>query len=137
MVPLEVPGRELGEPSPRKRILKWLLQTAGLLCTGLAILGIFLPLLPTVPFLLLAAACFARSSEAFHRWLLGHSRFGPLVRAYSGGSIPRRARRRAIALIWISILLSVWLAPLPWVRILLVLIAGGVTWYLLRLPVEV
>ena len=111
------------------------LLALGLLSTAFAVIGIFLPLLPTVPLLLLAAACFARSSESFHRWLLEHPRLGPVVRAYQGGAgVPRRAKITAITLIWISIPFSAYLVPLAWVRILLLALGLGITAYLLRLP---
>jgi uncharacterized membrane protein YbaN (DUF454 family) len=100
------------------------------------VLGIFLPLLPTVPLLLLAAACFARSSESLHRWLLEHRHLGPLLQPYlMGTGIPRRARVRAIAIIWVTIPASaLFLVPIPWVRGLMFAVALAVTLYLLRLP---
>lgn len=52
----------------------------GFLFLGTAILGVFLPLLPTTPFVLLAAACFARSSEKWHQWILKNQTFGPMIR---------------------------------------------------------
>lgn len=118
------------------RIRRSLLISAGILSTGLAILGIFLPLLPTVPLLLLAAASFARSSPRCHAWLREHRHFGPVLAAYQGGDgIPRRARHNALLLIWISIpLTALFLTDAVWLRILLLLIAIAVTAYLLRLP---
>ncbi len=118
------------------RVLKGGLLLAGFLCTGLGVLGIFLPLLPTTPLLLLAAACFARSSERFHRWLLEHRRLGPLIGGYLDGSgIPLKAKVSAIALIWVSVSLSAFLVvPLVWVRFLLFAVALGVSVYLVRLP---
>lgn len=117
-------------------ILRWALITVGLACTGLAILGIFLPLLPTVPLLLLAAACFARSSERFHGWLLQHPRLGPMIRGYlEGQGIPLKSKICAVALVWLTIPASVlFLTNLFWVQITLLAIGCGVTIYLLRLP---
>ena len=117
-------------------VLRWSLITVGLGCTGLAILGIFLPLLPTVPLLLLAAACFARSSERFHGWLLQHPRLGPMIRGYlDGQGIPLKSKIYAIALLWLTIPISaLFLTSLLWVQITLFAIGCGVTVYLLRLP---
>jgi uncharacterized membrane protein YbaN (DUF454 family) len=116
--------------------MRWFLLAAGWLSTALAILGIFLPLLPTVPLLLLAAACFARSSEPFYIWLLEHRHLGPLLQPYlKGAGIPRRAKVKAIALVWVTIPASaLLLVPLFWVRVLMFVIALAVTLYLLRLP---
>jgi len=118
------------------RIRRSLLLTAGICSTALAILGIFLPLLPTVPLLLLAAACFARSSPRCHAWLREHRHFGPVLAAYQDGvGIPRRARLLALLLLWASILLSMlFLIEAPWLRLLLLLVALAVTLYLLWLP---
>ena len=116
-------------------ILRAFLLAGGLLSTGLAVLGIFLPLLPTVPLLLLAAACFVRSSARLHRWLLDHPRLGPLVSGYlDGEGMPLRAKVSAILLIWISIPLSAWLVPLLWVSVLLIILGLAITIYLLSLP---
>ncbi|MGE4343542.1 MAG: YbaN family protein [Geoalkalibacter sp.] len=117
-------------------ILRASLLAVGLLSTGLAVLGIFLPLLPTVPLLLLAAACFVRSSARLHRWLLDHPRLGPLVSGYlDGEGMPLRVKVSAILLIWISIPLSAWLVPLLWVSVLLILLGLAITiFYLLSLP---
>lgn len=122
--------------APKGIILRWLLLGVGILATILAVLGIFLPLLPTVPLLLLAAACFARSSERIHRWLLEHRHLGPILHGYLDGSgIPRRARATALCLIWVTIPASAFLVvPLLWVRVLLFAVALGITVYLMRLP---
>ncbi len=120
-----------------RQVTRTFLQAAGFLAVGLATLGIFLPVLPTVPFLLLALACFARSSEKFYAWLVNHNRLGPIVRPYlENEGLPRGVKARAIALIWLSIGISVlFFVPLLWVRVMLLLIALGVTTYILRMPV--
>lgn len=68
----------------------------GLMSVGLGLLGVVLPLLPTVPFILLAAFCFARSSERLHTWLVTHPTFGPLIENWQkNGAIEPRAKRLA------------------------------------------
>lgn len=121
---------------PAKGLARLILIATGLLCTVLAVLGIFLPLLPTVPLLLLAAACFARSSERFHSRLLAHPQLGPIIRSYQNGQgIPLRAKVTAISLLWLTIPISVFffLTQL-WLQICLITIGLAVTIYLLRLP---
>ena len=73
--------------------VKWLYLAGGFVLVGLATLGLFLPLLPTTPLLLLAAACFMRSSEKYHRWLLEHRIFGPILRDWQDKRcIPRNVK---------------------------------------------
>ena len=123
-------------PTSSSLLLRSLLFAVGVLATVLGVLGIFLPLLPTVPLLLLAAACFARSSPRCYAWLLDHPRLGPLVSDYlDGNGMPLRAKVWAILLLWTSISLStLLLAPILPVKLALFAVAIGVTIYLLRLP---
>lgn len=68
----------------------------GLVCIALGLIGVVLPLLPTVPFILLAAFCFARSSERLHDWLLQHPHFGPAITDWrEHGAVSRRAKKLA------------------------------------------
>ncbi|MFQ5794338.1 MAG: YbaN family protein [Candidatus Bipolaricaulia bacterium] len=118
------------------RLIKWALFTAGTFFTGLGILGIFLPLLPTAPFLLLAAACYARSSERFYNWLLNNKWFGNQIRNYlEGKGVSLRSKVSFISLLWITTTFSaVFIAPIFFVKIILILVAFGVTLHLLSIP---
>ena len=79
------------------RAVRHLWTLGGLVSFGFGAVGVFVPLLPTVPFMLLAAFCFARGSERFHRWLLAHPRFGPPIRDWRAhGAISRRGKRAAV-----------------------------------------
>ena len=81
-------------------VQKSILIALGLLFVGLAVLGMLLPVLPTTPLLLLALACFARSSERLHGWLLSHRAFGPVIRNWhETRSMPRRAKIGALVAI--------------------------------------
>lgn len=84
--------------------MKSFLVGIGIVSLALGVLGIFLPLLPTTPFVLLSAWCFARSSERFHRWLIAHSHLGPIIESWERDrTIPRQAKRMIVLLILISI----------------------------------
>jgi uncharacterized membrane protein YbaN (DUF454 family) len=106
-----------------------LLIGAGTLCTGLGIIGIFVPILPTTPFLLLAAACYMRSSERFYQWLINNRIFGAYVRNYiEGRGMPIRIKILIILLLWLTIGLSITFGVQNIViRIVLICIAIGVT----------
>jgi uncharacterized membrane protein YbaN (DUF454 family) len=111
---------------------KILLILAGSLALGLGTLGIFLPLLPTVPFLLLAAACYVRSSERLTRWLLSHRYLGKIIVDFQQKKvIPRRTKLFTVALLWLSIGISAAVVNLLWVRIVLLCVATGVTVHIL------
>ncbi|SDI50853.1 hypothetical protein SAMN05216588_11847 [Pseudomonas flavescens] len=117
----------------RNPLLRYSLLALGWLSVALGVLGIFLPVLPTTPFLLLAAACFMRSSRRFYLWLVQHPRLGPWIRDYlEGQGIPRKAKVYAISLMWSSIGISCWLVPLPWARAFMLTSAVLVSLYILR-----
>ncbi|QYY33305.1 MULTISPECIES: YbaN family protein [Cupriavidus] len=110
--------------------------TLGALSLLLGIIGIFLPVLPTTPFVLLAAACFARGSERFHGWLLEHPRFGPLVSDWQRHhSIPLRAKCLALVMMWTSMSATAWLMRArPLASAALIACAAAVSIWMLRLP---
>ena len=123
------------KPIINNKFLRFTILSVGFCATGLGVLGIFLPVLPTVPLLLLAAACFVRSSERFHHWLLNHYRLGPMIQGYtSGQGIPLRAKLTAIGMLWVTISISVFIVHSLWLKYLLVIIAISISLYLLSLP---
>lgn len=134
----EMPGEDdRGDVRPHdSRAVRILLVCLGSLALALGVLGIFLPVLPTTPFLLLAAACYARASERFYRWLLRNPTFGPTIREWRHHrSIPRRTKRVAIALMAVSITASiVLLSRYPLVQVVLAAIGIGVGTWLYRIP---
>jgi uncharacterized membrane protein YbaN (DUF454 family) len=115
-----------------KRIV---LMSAGFCSLGLGVAGIFLPVLPTTPFLLLSASCFLRSSDRLYRWLIAHRVFGRYIENYlKHRAVTLRAKVSSIALLWLTIGSTiVFFVDFPVVRAVLALIAAGVTVHLLRL----
>ena len=109
---------------------KALLVAAGSLCIVLAVLGVFLPLLPTTPFLLLASACYVRSSERLHGWLMGNRLLGGYLRNFKEHrGVPLRARVVTVALLWLPLLYSVYRLDILWLELALVLM--GLAWSVL------
>jgi uncharacterized membrane protein YbaN (DUF454 family) len=121
------------------RTRRALLFAAGSIALALGVLGVLLPVLPTTPFLIVAAYCFAHSSERAHRWLLGNRVFGPPLRDYiSGRGVPRRVKGGVLALLWVVIgVSSVLVIPWTWARVLLAVIGIGVTVHILMLKNKV
>lgn len=113
--------------------MKVLLILLGGLSLALGIVGIFLPVLPTTPFLLLTAALWCRGSERLYRWLLAQPQLGSYIRNFrEHRAIPRRAKIVTVALVWISLIYcAVAVTKLWWLRALFLLIAAGTTWHIL------
>ncbi|AHG21472.1 hypothetical protein Z042_19045 [Chania multitudinisentens RB-25] len=115
---------------------RWLLMILGWLAVVLATLGVVLPLLPTTPFLLLAAWCFARSSPRFHHWLLYRSWFGAYIRYWQQHrALPAGAKTKAVLLIILTFAVSLWWVKFWWVRGILLVILVVLLIFMLRLPV--
>lgn len=109
----------------------------GCAALALGLIGVVVPVLPTTPFVLLAAACFARSSTRFHEALLNHRMAGPLIREWQTyRAMPRRAKRVAYLLMALSFGTSVWLVPATWHRVLLAAVALILLFFLWRVPVR-
>ena len=116
--------------------MRLLLIAGGTLCVGLGVIGIFLPIMPTTVFLLMAAACYARSSERFYHRLLTNRFLGPYIRNHrEGRGMRRRDKAVTVTLLWIGILATmIWTVTSIWVHALLLAVAIGVTAHVVRLP---
>jgi uncharacterized membrane protein YbaN (DUF454 family) len=102
---------------------------------GLALLGTLLPLLPTVPFLLLAAACFAKASPRFHDWLVGHPRLGPPILDWrENRAIGPKAKRLAMLSIAASFAISLAIGVPWWALGVQAAALGAVTVFILTRP---
>lgn len=134
---LESPIESPTQASFWQKLVRWVFLFLGFLFLGIGIIGIVLPVLPTTPFVLLATACFAKSSEKFHYWLINHKTFGPLIKNWhERRAIPRYAKylawsmmalsctmlfyRLSPQMIWIActtsticLLTTIWMARLP------------------------
>lgn len=120
---------------PRRGLARWLYLVTGILFVGLAALGAVLPVLPTTPFLLAAAACFARSSQRLYDRLLASRMFGPLIRDWRAHRIlPVKAKVWAVSLIVLVGGASVATVPVLWVKVGLSALLLGLTAWLLRIP---
>ena len=128
----------MGDDNQTKARGTWiriLLIIAGTFFVALGIIGIFVPVLPTTPFLLVAAACYARSSQRFYGWLLTNRWFGNYIRNYlERKGVPLKVKVLTITLLWITIGYSVAFAvQILAIRLILVLIAIGVSIHVLSI----
>lgn len=120
----------------QKKFQTWADAGLGYFFLGLAIVGAVLPLLPTTPFLLVAAYFFARSSPRVHRWLINSRWFGPLIRDWeTRRAIPFRTKIKAIAVVIVSISITIWLVQPGTMAVILMLALVSVgIFVILRIP---
>ena len=126
-----------------RKIVRTLWFIAGTICVVLGAIGIVFPLLPTTPFLLAAAACYYKSSEKMHRWLLNNKWFGEYIRNYTEGrGLTKKTKITALTVLWATILFSTvfmlhrLLPPnlvLP-LQLVMIAVAVAVSIHILRLP---
>ncbi|WP_120510392.1 YbaN family protein [Photobacterium salinisoli] len=121
----------------KQLIWRTLLLVSGWCFVTLGVLGIFLPLLPTTVFLLLASACFMRGSPRIHSWLHNHPKLGPVLdNWHQHHAISRSVKRRANLTITLSFAFSILIVPVSWVKALLFVIAIVLLIWFNRLPVR-
>ena len=119
----------------RTGLARWCLLVGGVLSTALGMLGAFFPVLPTTPFLLLAAACFVRSSPALHQRLLANRVFGPYLSEWQQSrTVPPEAKRKACGLVVVSFAISIALVDATWLRGALAGLGVVLILFLARLP---
>ncbi|GLR75111.1 YbaN family protein [Aliivibrio sifiae] len=115
-----------------RRVLWFVLGATALI---LGFVGLFLPLLPTTPFLLLASVCFMRVSPRIHTWLISHPKLGPsIVEWQKHKTIKASIKKKAIIMIILSFLLSITLAPILWVKVMLVMFAIALLYWFSTIP---
>lgn len=120
-------------------VMKNILALLGFISLGLGIIGAFLPLLPTAPFILLSAALFSRSSDKMHKWLYNHRIFGEILRNFKEKkTIPLYVKITSISMMWLSILFTIFTiaADTLWLQILLAVIAVAVSIHILKYKTE-
>ena len=124
------------EIAVKSRIIRYLLVVIGWLAVVLGVVGIFLPLLPTTPFLLLASACFMRGSPRLNQWLHQHPQLGPiLVNWHQHGAVTAVVKRRGMIMIVLSFTFSIVMVPLWWHKAMLLIGMAVLLYCFNRLPV--
>jgi uncharacterized membrane protein YbaN (DUF454 family) len=129
-------GTDVVDEGFSTRMKKGFYVVLGTLALALGFIGLFLPVIPTTPLVLVAAACYMRGSKRLHGWLLESKYFGETIRTYQSGQGLRKATKvRAIGLMWIVIMISAvfYVESLP-VRVVMFGTAIWATNYLYRLP---
>lgn len=107
---------------------RYLILCLGTLSLVLGVVGIFIPVLPTTPFLLLSAYLYAKSSKRLYHWLLGHKILGNYIYQYvTYRAVSRQVKIFSLITLWLSLFISFILVPLLSIRILLVIIGLGVS----------
>lgn len=123
-------------PLARSRLMRAVYFVLGILLLVTGIIGMFLPLMPTTIFLILAAWCFSKSSQRLESWLLGHAILGPtIVNWRQHGVIPPRAKAMACSGMALGLFIF-WFAaqPAPWLLLLVAAALGACAWYVLSRP---
>lgn len=106
----------------------------GTISLTFGIAGVFIPVLPTTPFLLFSSFCYLRSSERMHNWLINHRIFGAMIYSYlTYKAIPRKTKISMIIFLWLTLIISIILVSSLHIRIFLVVVGLGVSVHLMTL----
>lgn len=117
--------------------MKLLYLLLGTLSLILGIIGIFLPVLPTTPLLLLTAFCYYRGSSRMYDWLMSHPKLGPYIRNFrEHRMIPRHVKAYILTMLWLSLLFCAYILHPIWLKCLMIAIAIGVTIHILSYKSE-
>ncbi|MBS3943343.1 MAG: YbaN family protein [Dethiobacter sp.] len=119
---------------PANKTKNFLLIIAGTLSLLLGIAGIFLPVVPTTPFLLLASACYLRSSKRLYAWLINHKILGSYIYDYLvHKAVKKRTRTGTLIFLWLTLLISIFVSSSVYLKVILVLVGVGVSIHLFTL----
>jgi len=132
--PIFKEGKRIPGSKVSSKTMKRILVVIGFIALAIGVIGIFIPLVPTTPFLLLSAGCFFRGSDRIYRWLMNHQYLGEYIRNFrEHQSIPLSTKIISVSLLWVTILFSIiFIVKLLFLRIFLVLIAITVTIHILH-----
>jgi len=118
-------------------IKKLLLNLIGFICLGLGATGIFMPGLPTTPFVILAAICFSKSNQRIYDWLRGNKFFGPYIEHYrTKQGVTKRLKSISIAVVWLSLSISMFMLQATWAFILLPIIGVCVSVHIVMIKTK-
>ena len=119
----------------RSPLIRFFLRTVAVVFFAIGIVGIFLPILPTTPFILIAAACYARSSVRFYNAMMNHPKLGPPLRRWKEkGAISRKNKKAALSILAISLIPTIIFVPVLTVKVLLVVVGISVALFLATRP---
>lgn len=113
--------------------MKYLLIIIGSICLALGVIGIFLPLLPTTPFLLLSAALYVRSSEKLYQWLINQKYLGTYIRNFrEHRAIPLRAKIISVSMVWVTLIYcTITISEEIWIKSLFIILAASISYHIL------
>ena len=129
-------GEERDDSRVSGKMMRGVYIVVGTIALVIGAIGLFLPVIPTTPLVILAAACYYRGSDRLHNWILSSRWFGETVKNYQEGrGLTRDTKVRAISMMWAMILISAWFfVSNLFVRVAIICVAIGVTVYLIKLP---